>query len=345
MARSAQQKRFLWLADMAAVAALIVVCAATTAAQSTEIEYPTPVRAPEIRGTIDVRDVGDPRLTRYFYLLMGTHGDLVVTVESRNLDGDVDIFTAVGLRPLTKISIYSGGQPVVETKSVYLRQQVPLILRVEARSPNDNPGSYRIRFDGSFLPVGGTAEDDNPPPAVETNSARNGKRVTSVGGRIDEPEAPASTSSSPTPATETPSPVTTRPKSEPAISTPTAPVASESPTPTPSPSRRIETEQPVSPRVRTPEPEASPKVSVPTTESREPERTTPAESRAEPARRRPARSGPRLIIETRRAIKIERYMTEVRRVTVEDGEIVVLDINGNISRYPLANVVKMSIEP
>src|SRR5260370_475942 len=133
MARADQYRRFPRLAGMAAAAGLLLVlCSAVASAQSTELEYPTPIRAPQIRGTIAVRDAGDGRLTRYFYYLIGTHGDLVITVESRNLDGDVDIFTAGGLRPLTKISIYSGGQTVTETKSVYLKQQVPLILRVEA---------------------------------------------------------------------------------------------------------------------------------------------------------------------------------------------------------------------
>src|SRR5512132_1122124 len=84
-----------WLSLLAALA----VCAA---AQSTHQALPTPVLSNEISGNITPLDLGDPRLTRHYYAFEGTPGDLLITVEGKNLNGDVDVFTAVTLRPLMK---------------------------------------------------------------------------------------------------------------------------------------------------------------------------------------------------------------------------------------------------
>src|SRR6266849_1367960 len=88
-------------------AILIAFCAEFSFAQSTDQSLPTPVLSNEISGTIRALDVGDPRLTRHFYAFEAMPGDLLITVNSRNLNGDVDIFTAVTFRPLTKITIYA----------------------------------------------------------------------------------------------------------------------------------------------------------------------------------------------------------------------------------------------
>ena len=73
-------------------------------AQSSDQSLPTAVLTNEISGRIPALDLGDPRQTRHFYAFEATPGDLLVTVNSRNLNGDVDIFTAVTFRPLMKIS-------------------------------------------------------------------------------------------------------------------------------------------------------------------------------------------------------------------------------------------------
>ncbi len=90
--------------------------------------------------------------------MTGTPGDLTFTVESKNLNGDVDLFTATGLRPLAHVSLYAGEGATTVSKSIYLRRRESLILRVEARSANDDAGSYRISFEGAFEPIiGGIA--------------------------------------------------------------------------------------------------------------------------------------------------------------------------------------------
>jgi CRISPR/Cas system-associated endonuclease Cas1 len=52
-----------------------------------------------------------------------------------------------------------------------------------------------------------------------------------------------------------------------------------------------------------------------------------------------------LVNETNDGTLIDRYMTTVRRVTVENGQVVVVGKDGKIQRIPLANVVRMTIAP
>src|SRR5207302_2090129 len=168
-------------------ASLIALCAEISYAQSTDQSLPTPVLSNEISATIRALDVGDPRLTRHFYAFEDMPGDLLITVNSRNLNGDVDIFTAVTFRPLTKITIYANTIPPEVTKSIYFRSNQILILRVEARTPNDDPGAYRITLGGSFKPFsGGIPVAENQEPS-ETNAAGNPNRLSSVGATIERP--------------------------------------------------------------------------------------------------------------------------------------------------------------
>jgi hypothetical protein len=96
---------------LSAVVTVLLLATQVSSAQSNDQTLPTAVLTNEINGTIAARDVGDSRLTRHFYAFEATPGDLSVTVNSRNLNGDVDIFTAVTYRPLLKISIYANTIP------------------------------------------------------------------------------------------------------------------------------------------------------------------------------------------------------------------------------------------
>src|ERR1700674_1338571 len=136
------------LASIARALALSLCCLGSIAsAQSTDIASPSAVRTNVVLGTIAARDIGDPRLTDHFYAFTGTPGDLFITVDSRNLNGDADVFTASGLRPLLKLTVYAGNSSPV-TKSIYLRKRENLILRIEGRTPNDDEGTYRLNFGG-----------------------------------------------------------------------------------------------------------------------------------------------------------------------------------------------------
>ena len=65
-------------------------------AQSTDQNFPTPVTTNQILGTIKARDIGDSRLTTYFYAFDGEQGDIFINVVSKNLSGDIDIFIVDG---------------------------------------------------------------------------------------------------------------------------------------------------------------------------------------------------------------------------------------------------------
>jgi hypothetical protein len=308
-------------------------------------------------------------LTRYFFSLTGTSGDLIVTVESRNLNGDVDLFTSGALRPLAKLTMYAGGTAGSTSRTIYFKRNEALILRVEARSPNDDEGSFRIRFEGAFAPFVGEAREPEPVGPSQPQTATTGrrtKRVTATGARIDEPvlETAETTTEPATSPARTPeaaatenTPGTSGPataRTEPAARTNNrAPRGRRPRAPRSAPrTTTARTRRPNAPAATTGEPGSeSAKESA-----RETARENGSQPPARPARpsavRRatstptePAAAGPRLIIETRDGLRVERYMTSVRRVTVDNGQVVVILKNGKVERQPMTNVLKMSIEP
>jgi hypothetical protein len=201
-------------APVLAVAVFFTLFAAIDcAAQSSDAAFPAPVFSNEITGRIAPRDIGDARRTRHFYTFRGTEGDVLVTLESAELIGDVDVFNANGLRPLLKITLL--GDALRVTKSFYLRKEETLILRIEARAAGDAEGSYRVTFGGSFMTAPTDLANTPPPEAPTVSSAssrgKNVRRVTSTGARIEEPPAPTPTPTevakepepSPSPVSET----------------------------------------------------------------------------------------------------------------------------------------------
>src|SRR6185295_13520808 len=201
------------------VIVLLIATAGYSSAQSTDIAWPSPVRTNEVRATIPARDLGDRRVTDHFYAFIANPGDLLITVDSRNLNGDIDVFTSSGLRPLLKFTVYAGSSSPI-TKGLYLRKQESLILRVEGRTPDDDDAVYRLHFGGAFQPItsGPLAEhEDALEPATTAATSNNGdRRVSSVGARIVEP--PKEVAETPT---ETPSPITsTEPEPKPAAAKP-----------------------------------------------------------------------------------------------------------------------------
>jgi hypothetical protein len=313
--------------------ALLFLLSLSARAQSTDIDYPTLVRTNEISGTITPRDVGDPRLTRYFYSFTGTPGDLIVTVESSNLEGDVDVFTAGTLRPLAKVSLYAGTQSSGGSKTIYLRNRESLILRVEARTPNETDGSFHVRFEGTFEPISSDIPDREPivPTVSSASKDKNARRVTSTGARIEEPKPEVTEAKQP----ETPQPAPTETETPKPAETPSTPTTTEA--------AKAETPKPRTPRIRRPRtPTRTTRTRPATTARKTPpkaEQPAPSAPTVEPA------SGPRLIIEMRDGMKVERFMTTVRRVTVENGQIVVVTKDGKVEREPMSNVLRMAIEP
>src|SRR5689334_2179918 len=160
------------------VFALLFALGMSVRAQSTDPNAPWPVRSATVTARIAARDLGDARLTDHYYAFTGTPGDLLITIQSNNLNGDIDVFTAGTLRPLFKISLYAEISTPI-TKGIYLRRREDLILRVEARSPNDDEGIYRLTFGGSFQPiVGGTDLAETETPSTSPSETPAGGRKT-----------------------------------------------------------------------------------------------------------------------------------------------------------------------
>jgi hypothetical protein len=213
MRRIARQL-FQTVSHLAVSASLIVSVAFGALAQSNDLASPTPIYSPEIVGRIAPLDVGDPRQTRHFYAFNARLGDLELAVETNNLDGQIDLFAATTMRPLAQVTLYAGLGGNV-TRTVFFRHDDAVILRVQARTPNDTEGTYRIRLGGTFAP------STLPPPAESASNAASEKpaekgvrHVNSIGARIDEPKveeasAPAATTSSePGESATTPKPAT-----------------------------------------------------------------------------------------------------------------------------------------
>src|SRR5688500_475623 len=129
--------------------ALLALTFGSSYAHSGESTPPPRSSANDLSSTIAARDIGDSRITHHYYAFSGNPGDVLITVQSKNLNGDVDVFTAGTLRPLLKFTLYAESSSRI-TKGIYLRRHEDLILRVEARSPNDDEGTYQLRFGGSF---------------------------------------------------------------------------------------------------------------------------------------------------------------------------------------------------
>lgn len=353
----------------------LLVCSLPTIcrAQSLDISSPAPISTNEVTGTIAARDLGDSRLTDHYYAFTGTPGDVLLTIKSTNLNGDVDVFTAGSLRPLLKITIYAESSVPV-TKGIYLRKRENLILRVEARSPNDDEGTYSIRLGGSFeLIARDSVEATRKPsdvslPAVSNaplaaSTAKKGRRVSSVGARIAEPP-PVEVAAAPTPE---PTPANTpadTPAESPADATP-AKVASEKtgePEATRPTARRGRGRTPSRRARPASEPLKSKQTAEanPPTDTEKPSETTEPEakparpvarsgrrgtSRANPPPEPEPPTGPRLLIELQDGTRVERFMSTIRRVTVENNQIVVVGKDGQVERVRMVNVIRMSIEP
>lgn len=160
--------------------------AAPTRAQSTNENFPTPVNANEISGTIVARDVGDARLTRHFYTFFVDNGDIDLKIETANFDGDIDVFEANTLRPLLKVTVYDGAA-VQPARTIYFRKREQVVLRVEGRTLTDDAATYRINFGGSFAAAADLPQPpENAEPTVTSKpSAAAVARVNSAGAIIE----------------------------------------------------------------------------------------------------------------------------------------------------------------
>ncbi|MBS1794575.1 MAG: hypothetical protein JSS81_12010 [Acidobacteria bacterium] len=346
--------------------AIVIFGASAAFSQSTNQNFPTPVTTSEIAGTIRARDLGDARLTTYFYAFNGNQGDVFINVVTKNLDGDIDIFTADGLKPLTKITVYSDNPDSETGRVIYLRQPEKLILRVEGKTPTDEPATFRIKFAGSFAPLTGiaaTAETKEP----EVKKKEEGDvRVNSVGTIIEVKPKPTPVPK-PTPAKKEEKTASTE-KTEPK-STETAKKEEPKVTET-TEKNEVETAENVPPKKEKPRKEETaaekekpkktpsekpvkPKPSKETARRETPSKTETPPKTAEKKEKKTSAPEPvepalleniRLIVVLKDGTKIEKPMSEILKVGVDKGILTIIAKDGEIARYSILDVAKMTIE-
>ncbi|HEX9962461.1 MAG TPA: hypothetical protein VGB00_16115 [Pyrinomonadaceae bacterium] len=328
---------------------LFAFCVAVKA-QSTNQDFPTPVTGSEISGKIPARDVGDPRLTNYFYVFNGTQGDVFINVTATNLNGDIDVFTIGSLRPLTKISLYAGDSATETGRVIYLRKPEKLILRIEGRTPNDNPAAYRIKFAGSFVPLQAGAETEEPKLPEIKSDENNSVRVNSVGTIIEIKPKPT-----PQPR-ETTAKVERENKPEVEIKEeekkgneeakeeekPAKVVAADE---TPKAGEETPVKRTAPRRRRTPPASGASRTKTPANatetppKNTAPKKETPKETAPNPL------AGVRLIVSFKDGTTLERPMSEVSRVNVDNkGMLTIVLKDGKIERHSILDVAKMTIE-
>lgn len=292
-----------------------------THGQSGDQNFPTPITSNEISGTIKARAIGDSRLTTHFYAFDAGQGDIFINVVARNVSGDIDVFSADGLRPLAKMVLYGEDGTVENGRLIYMRKPERLLLRVEGRTPNDEPATYQIKFGGSFVALLPSKEEEPPTIADNKNDQKN-IDVNSVG--------------TVTPPKSKPQP---KPKSTPLTGARKA-VASNN---------RAKSEGPTRERVK---PivvvEDYPGTSE-TGTTRTPARVEPKPSNR-PVSKKPSPPKPdplanvRLVILMKDGGVIERSFGEVKRFSFDKGVLTVVGKDGKITSYSLLDVDKVTVQ-
>lgn len=314
--------------------ALILVCLFTFAfllwpapalAQSSDQNFPTHVTGPEINGVIKARAMGDARVTTFFYLFQGEQGDIFINVATTNFSGDIDVYSAESMKPLTKMVMYADAGRSETGRLIYLRQPARLLLRIEGRTPNDDAATFRIKFAGSFAAL--EPETYGPAPTVarkqtvvtsQPSAVRTDVAETPVSaeGQVGQPpEAPS--------AAEDPKPKTEGPGSDTVYENKSAKVTVKT--------RRLAVSSRRSPAT-TKEQKSKTKVQTARTENPKP-----------PAKPDPLASV-KLVVVFKDGTIMERPMTEISRFSFDNGRLTVIEKNGTIKRYLITDIAKVTIE-
>ena len=316
--------------------ALIIFASISIHAQSTDQSFPTAITTNQINGQIKARDLGDSRLTTYFYVFGGEQGDIFINIQTKNFDGDIDVFTLNGLRPLTKIRVFSDSADNETGRIIYLRQPEKLLLRIEGRSPNDDAATFQIKFAGSFL-AEKTATKDSDAPQVK-NENQGEVTVNSVGTIIQTKPKPTPKPSQTPKATETivrEKIVDETTKTE----EKTAETVVENKEETPKKAEETKVEKP--------------KYEVIITENNEKPKEENTEEKAETKTEEKSEETPKKEVDPLENIKltvifkdgkkIERPMSEIMSVNVDKGMLTIIQKDGTIGRYSILEIVEFTI--
>lgn len=180
-------KNYLQPRVVSAVIALVLLLSFSTHGQSGDRENPTPVTGPEISGRIAARDLGDSRVTTHYYVFISNPGDTSLELSLSNFTGDIDVFDAEQLKQKTKVTIFPGMEKWETSRMVYSRQRERLLIRIEGRTPNDEPAVYKIKLSGAWEVLPPSDQRMLEMPVVR--KAESGvTKVNSVGTILDKPD-------------------------------------------------------------------------------------------------------------------------------------------------------------
>lgn len=326
-------------------------------AQSTNQSYPTAITSNELSGRIAARDIGDPRLTSYFFVFNGAQGDIFINIKTTNLDGDIDIFTAENLRPLTKIKVFSDASDNETGRVLYLRKPEKLILRIEGRSPNDEAATYSLKFAGSFVPAQAVAETDSTEQPQVKSENQGDVRVNSV-GTIIEVKPKSTPKPNETIAKREPEKTKIETKEKTVVKEPENNEANTTETENDKETAAKEKEtiakKETTPKKRVPRrvPGTKPKQTDDAVAAKKEASETPTVFKTKPKKSaeaaKPVEPNPlenvQLRILFKDGTKIERPMSEVLRVGVDKGILTLITKDGAIARYSILDVARMTIE-
>jgi len=357
--------------------ALLPVLSIAIKAQSSDQAYPTAVTENVIHASIRARDVGDARLTSYYYTFNGEQGDLFLNIVTTNLSGSIDVFTADSLKPLTKVMVYADLSQSETGRVIYLRKPEKLILRVEGRTPNDDPAEFQIKFAGSFVAAVQNEKEPPVPKVSDLTPNDSGVRVNSVGTIVavtpkpkPTPKAERSVAEKESETKAVKSVEETRPASEPkneksdvvsdrtekAADAPKSSVVAETKTETEPPTnpattainRRNRTRPPVSKPAETKAaspaetPAAQDDDASSSSSTKRPPKVVITDNTAKPEPNPMANV--RLVIMFKDGSKVERPMTEVERFTVDQRTLTVIGTNGRVARFSMLEVASVNIQ-
>jgi hypothetical protein len=325
---------------------LPAIYTSSTFAQSQNQGLPTPVRTNEINGTIRARDIGDPRLTGYFYTFNGAQGDIFINVVTKNFNGDIDVFTVEGLKSLTKIVVYADSPDSETGRLIYLRKPEKLLLRVEGRSPNDDPATFRIKFAGSFEAIKGGPDTAGPEmPEIKAEN-ESGIRVNSVGTIIEVIPKPKPTPKETIAGVEAKKEVPA--DGEKSSEDAEAKIEKEK---EPGSKPKVLVSESIPPPARktvTPPRKVTAGKTKPAGKAKPDGTKPPVKPKAEPAPKEPPAPNPleniRLVVLFKDGKKIERPMSEVIRFNVDKGILTIVLKDGTLARHSLLDVEKVTIE-
>lgn len=312
----------------------------------------------EITGVIAARDIGDSRITSYFYTFDGGQGDIFINLVTKNFAGDVDVFIADGLRPMTKMVVFANADESETGRLIYLRKPERLILRIEGRTPNDDPATFRIKLGGSFIASSEKPAEDAPTVAGQDPN-EPGVKVNSVGTIVAVIPKPVPPKPEPVAKVEPPAkksePATK--KAEPSASATGKTAKTAAPAKKPDPTAKppvVVVTDPVKPPTSTAKspPTKKPDPSVKKAEppkSSGGKATTTAKTtkttKAPPPEPKPdPLANVRLVIELKDGTVLWLPMSDVQRFGFDKGVLTVVGKDGSVTRYPILDVAKVTMQ-